>query len=721
MMLMAKQISLAVEQSRESSEYAERQMAKKLRLASIIAQHELGPDINNVTSTQLVAISKKVEVSGIALFVKKADDIIIAQSSNPKEIGLSTKKWDLWYAALNQLLDNKEIDIKQGYTLKDFWTGPFEYAVSNPGYIEKWGYYYDGTSNYIIDPYINGEEVDEYFKIINPDSIIDKSREANAGIMEITGINPDPFTITNRWGGSFESQKSVARNDRPIAFGTYKLRNPQEDMKQMKEALDRSTVTQYEERMNGERIIKTFVPIHSNSENRSYIIRIISSYDPIYSVISKQMVSQIAISLVLLEIVIFASYILAGLLIRPIQDILIKVNGMADGDFGTALEVTRKDELGLLATRINAMARNLVRYTRDLREINDENRSVKEHLESIIRQTADAIHLTDPAGRVIRVNKAFEHLYGWSSEEVIGKTLVYIPKAYEQEEQSWFYQLHKGIPIISAETMRLHKDGHEVRVSVSQSPIVDEEGQITAFVIISRDMSERNRMEELLRRSEKLTTVGQLAAGVAHEIRNPLTTLKGFLQLQQRSLQVNLRHTDIMMSELERINLIVSEFLILAKPQAVHFQTKDIRYILGDVISLLDSQAHLLGIEFNPSFSQETLLIFCEENQLKQVFINLFKNAMEAMPEGGVVHLHTWRGDKRSVVIQIRDEGCGIPKDILAKIGEPFFTSKETGTGLGLMVSQRIIESHKGTLDIESELNQGTTITLMLPMVAVRK
>ncbi|RUT28068.1 PAS domain S-box protein [Paenibacillus zeisoli] len=714
-MLTAKQIAIAVEQSGFSSEYVERQMTQKLKLASLLAAKELNPDINQVTNEQLVQLAKKLGVTGISLFVKTPDDIVVTKSSEPQEIGLSTNKWGYWYAAFNQLFNLQEVTIKQGQKSEHFWSGPFEYSTSTPDSIVKWGYYYDGTSNYIIDPYIRNSEMDNFFEVLDPERIIDKTQDANKSILDITGINLTRFDEAVTQGLPLDRGPSVEMKDRPFVFGDYKYPSPEDDLKVLREALHNGQSAQYDVKIDGKRVIKSFIPVKDNT-NYTYVIRIISSYDPIYSVISKQMISQISISLVLLEIVIFASYILAGLLIRPIQDILLKVNGMADGNFETQLEVSRKDELGLLAARINAMGGNLAQYTQDLREMNDENRSVKEHLESIIRQTADAIHLTDPEGKIIRVNKAFEQLYGWTSEEIGGGCLFNIPESLREEESLWKKKLSEGIPVYSAETVRLTKDGTEVRVSISESPIFDENGRITAYVIISRDMTERNKMEELLRRSEKLTTVGQLAAGVAHEIRNPLTTLRGFLQLQMQTKKLNSQHTDLMLSELDRINLIVSEFLILAKPQAVHFQVKDIRYILGDVISLLDSQAHLHSIEFSMNFSEEALLVHCEENQLKQVFINLLKNAMEAMPDGGTIHMQTWRREPGSVMIRIIDEGEGISKETLAKLGEPFFTNKETGTGLGLMISQRIIESHKGTMDIESELGRGTTVTVALPM-----
>jgi two-component system, sporulation sensor kinase E len=393
-----------------------------------------------------------------------------------------------------------------------------------------------------------------------------------------------------------------------------------------------------------------------------------------------------------------------------------KVNDVADGHFDFRLKVRRKDELGQLANRINAMIRNLGHYTSRLKQMYEENRAVKEHLESIINQTADAIHITDLEGKVLRVNRAFEQLYGFRSREVEGRNLKIIPPEAEEEMKRQHAQLVEGMSITSNETTWMKKDGTRVEVSVSTAPVRDEAGEITALISVSRDITSRNRMEELLRRSEKLTTVGQLAAGVAHEIRNPLTTLRGFLQLQQESNKLNHRHLDLMLSELDRINLIVGEFLILAKPQAVHFQNRDIRFILGDVISLLDSQAHLHGVEFVLRASSDSAMVHCEENQLKQVFINLLKNGMEAMPNGGSIHIKLKHDEQsKRVRIEIRDEGIGIPEEMMPKLGEPFFTNKESGTGLGLMVSQRIIQSHKGMMDIKSVMNKGTTVIIELP------
>lgn len=548
---------------------------------------------------------------------------------------------------------------------------------------------------------LSQEVIEGLFTKASPTNIINELTKSDKNLLEITVI------------------KAYSTKMQPqVLFGTYNYKDVEADYTLSQQVIQTGRSILENTYINDKHVLVSYVPINS-SHTSPFVIKIISDYNSISSRIATIIYSQVWISIVLLQAVIFTSYMLAGRLIRPIQNILIKVNQLACGDFDTRLKVKSRDEFGLLAHRINVMAYSLGINTMELKNKNEENRAVKEYLESIISQTADAIHLTDTTGRIIRVNSAFETLYGWKGDEVVGKCIDFVPEEYKLEVDTVQHEEIRGEPkpLVLSEAVRLRKDGSRVNVSISESPIYNEIGDVTGFIHISRDMTEHIRMEELLRRSEKLTTVGQLAAGVAHEIRNPLTTLRGFLQMQQKSQSVNQLHTDIMLSELDRINLIVSEFLILSKPQAVHFQVRDVRFSIGDVLSFLDSEAHLHDIEFKVHFSPCPILVHCEENQLKQVFINVIKNAMEAMPRGGIIQVSLDGDSDEYAIIQISDEGIGITKENLQKIGEPFYTNKEKGTGLGVMVSQRIIESHKGTMDITSEVGKGTTVTVTLPKV----
>lgn len=235
-------------------------------------------------------------------------------------------------------------------------------------------------------------------------------------------------------------------------------------------------------------------------------------------------------------------------------------------------------------------------------------------------------------------------------------------------------------------------------------------------MMMLRDVTERKEMELQLRKSDTLNVVGELAAGIAHEIRNPMTALKGFIQLLQGSIDGDYSmYFNVIMSELKRIESIITEFLVLAKPQAVQYKQNDICKIMQDTIDLISAQAMMHNVQIIADFERALPPVYCEPNQLKQVFINILKNAIEVMPKGGDITVRIARAGCH-VRISITDQGCGIPKDKIKKLGEPFYTTKERGTGLGLMVSYKIIEEHQGKIDVESEVGVGTTFHITLPI-----
>ncbi|MBI0577270.1 PAS domain S-box protein [Neobacillus cucumis] len=232
--------------------------------------------------------------------------------------------------------------------------------------------------------------------------------------------------------------------------------------------------------------------------------------------------------------------------------------------------------------------------------------------------------------------------------------------------------------------------------------------------IIIRDVTEKKKTQELLRNSEKLTIAGQLAAGIAHEVRNPLTAIKGFLQLMEAQVK-NKTYFEIIQSEMERIELILSELLVLAKPQDLKFENENIQILINDVKTLIDTHAIMNNILIEIVNECKDLTINCDKNQLKQVFINFLKNAIEAMPDGGSITIEIKQYSEDKVKIFFKDTGRGIPHHILKRIGEPFFTTKENGTGLGIMISKQIIENHNGSVHIWSD-DKGSIIEVIIPV-----
>jgi two-component system, sporulation sensor kinase E len=236
-------------------------------------------------------------------------------------------------------------------------------------------------------------------------------------------------------------------------------------------------------------------------------------------------------------------------------------------------------------------------------------------------------------------------------------------------------------------------------------------------VAVFRDVTEKRELEEQLRKSDTLNVVGELAAGIAHEIRNPMTALKGFIQLLEGSIKDDFSmYFNVITSELSRIESIITEFLVLARPQAIQYLKKDIGTIMKETIDLLNGQAMLVNVQMKLSLDQNLPLIYCEPNQLKQVFINILKNAIEVMPKGGQIDVMIKEKDEDQIIVSITDRGSGISEDKIKRLGQPFYTTKERGTGLGLMVSYKIIEEHRGIIEVESEEGKGTTFHITLPI-----
>ncbi|MEH7274195.1 PAS domain S-box protein [Neobacillus vireti] len=358
-------------------------------------------------------------------------------------------------------------------------------------------------------------------------------------------------------------------------------------------------------------------------------------------------------------------------------------------------------------------------------DISDRKRA-EEHLKESIKDNTDIrfaldqstiVAFTDARGRITSVNDKFCEISKYSREELIGKDHNILNSGHQTK--LFFKDLWKTIgegKVWKGEIRNKAKDGTLYWVDTTIVPFLHENGKPYQYVAIRNDITERKRAEEVLHRQDKLAAVGQLAAGVAHEIRNPLTSMKGyaeFLTLDEKDPE-RLEFMNIILDEIERVNTIVEDFMVLAKPKMVELEEKNVVPVIKNVVSLLEFEARKKHVKLSFDCPHEIIQIECDENRLKQVFLNFIKNGIEAMPNGGELHVKTMIHDN-NVQISIQDTGVGIPKDKLKQLGEPFYTTKKNGNGLGLMVSFKIIENHNGKVFVESEPNKGTTFNILLP------
>ncbi|MPQ25442.1 ATP-binding protein [Bacillus paralicheniformis] len=332
-------------------------------------------------------------------------------------------------------------------------------------------------------------------------------------------------------------------------------------------------------------------------------------------------------------------------------------------------------------------------------------------------QSPANILLTSVDGSVTYANKRFCRMLEKHPDDLIGGDVFDIYRKHfhcDDLNRFWKHVLDKKP--WSGELNYQDGEQQDRWEQISLIPVEDSAGNVHQVMLISEDITNQKRSEKMLMKSEMLSAVGQLAAGIAHEIRNPLTSLKGFLQLMIQSKKYQKDYAEVMMSEFIRLEAIINEFLVLAKTKSTTFDPVQVNSIVEDVCMVLESQAVLNNVRIEKQLSGDIPEILAVSNELKQVFLNILKNAIEAMEDAeGFITIRSYF-EKDSVFITFEDQGKGISKDVLEKLGEPFYTTKEKGTGLGLMVTFKIIENHGGSIHFESEEGKGTTVKLKLPI-----
>lgn len=358
---------------------------------------------------------------------------------------------------------------------------------------------------------------------------------------------------------------------------------------------------------------------------------------------------------------------------------------------------------------------NIAAISRDVtmqRSAEHKLRAIEQEMgEALRRQQGIIFKFKKVRGRLMHTLCDGELLYSMGGEpsDVVGRELNELFTGRELKDLEGYYQRAWTGQEVAFEYLVFNRS-----VFFTLLPIF-RHGTVTEVIGSCIDISELRKAEELLQKSEKLAVVGELAAGVAHEIRNPLTTLKGFTQLLSTKVEASSRpFLDLMLSELNRIESITNEFMVVAKPQALHRTETDMKQLVQQVFTFMEPQALLQNVELVLDSTARDSWIVCDGNQIKQVFINLIKNSLDSMESGGTLSVQIEQGGDE-LLLRIRDTGCGIPAEVLPRLGEPFYTLKGKGTGLGLMVSFRIIEAHHGSMAFTSKIDQGTTVEIRLP------
>jgi two-component system, NtrC family, sensor kinase len=347
----------------------------------------------------------------------------------------------------------------------------------------------------------------------------------------------------------------------------------------------------------------------------------------------------------------------------------------------------------------------------------------KNFLESIVEKAGDAISVVDLDEKVIYWNEGAERIYGYKKEEVLGKKLsefLYSREAKSRAEEERLMedlmaQVKRGKVAPNVEVKRLTKEGKEIITSMTISPLKNAEGKIIGASRICKEITQMKKAEERLILAERLSSLGELTAGVAHELRNPLAGIKINTQMMLREKKLPEMERQLLANTLEgieKIQKIVDDMLHFAKPKAAHFKQEEINEVVEKSLAILQTKLKKTNIFSNFKPSQGLPRVRIDIHQIQQVLINLMLNAIQAMPRGGTLTIRTFLKNENGVAVEVRDTGVGIPGSHLRKIFDPFFTTKSEGTGLGLSISAKILENHGATTEVVSDEGKGSVFTI---------
>lgn len=342
-----------------------------------------------------------------------------------------------------------------------------------------------------------------------------------------------------------------------------------------------------------------------------------------------------------------------------------------------------------------------------------------ELLEMVMESMSDGVVVTDREDNILMVNKSAERMFPFSTDDLIEKPLN--QAIGDKEIREFLKENLHGLDRILDQEFTLG-DGYSRTLSLSIMPLV-RQGWITGNVIHIEDITEKRAKEARLRRAESLAALTTLTAGVAHEIKNPLGSIGIHLELMKKEMsgkkqietQKVLENLLIIKEEVDRLNRIVMDFLFTVRPMNAELSYDELNRVVRELLDFMKFELSEAGITVDTDLTKTGPQILMDERYMKQAVLNILKNAISAMPDGGRLRVQTVQKGNE-LLLKISDTGVGIPDEHMDKIFEPYFTTKDFGSGLGLTLVYKILKEHMGDIEINSKVGEGTSITLRFPV-----
>ncbi|BAB05639.1 two-component sensor histidine kinase [Halalkalibacterium halodurans C-125] len=375
----------------------------------------------------------------------------------------------------------------------------------------------------------------------------------------------------------------------------------------------------------------------------------------------------------------------------------------------TSVENASPLHSGLLSSVVDGIEREF--------KLRVQNRKLESLNQIMVTTSRNGIVITDKEGKITECNHSAEELFALDREDMLGKKIREVQPFGEYVDLA----VRKKQRIDNMDLNFINIENKMKYITMDVSPIYGKNQEFIGAYGQFRDITDRVELEQQVIQNEKFSAIGRLSAGLAHEIRNPLTPIIGFVNLLKNESHLDEKakqYLRIMSDELERVRKLVNDFVIVSKPEPPELKKTSLHTLVEQVIRFMESQGSLHNVQMEVNHSiDETDELLVDASQMKQVLINLLTNAMDAMERGGTIRVETGKDLGNGMFsIKVQDEGCGMSEDQLNQLFNPFFTTKDDGLGLGLSICYRIIKNHGGTINVVSQQGEGSTFEILLPV-----
>ncbi|MEJ2364141.1 MAG: ATP-binding protein [Deltaproteobacteria bacterium] len=470
----------------------------------------------------------------------------------------------------------------------------------------------------------------------------------------------------------------------------------------------------------GERVLDIGVPVFiSGSDRKGGTVRVGLSLERMYWQIRRTQLVLVGIGTVALILGLAGAHVMASRITQPLGQLANATVAAAQGDLDHRLDIHTRDEVEDLANSFNTMIREILDQRVQLEQRLDEILELKAYNDIVLASMTNGLLTLDLGSRIVSANDAAGCILGLEGKHWQGRRFADL----WLEDNSFVRLLEKCLesqtPCLNQEILLSTGGEKQSTLMVNTSFLEDGKGERLGVVVVINDITEVKALEARMRQSDRLAALGTLSAGLAHEIRNPLSAIKTFVQLLPRKMS-NPAFLDKFQTtvprELNRINGLIESLLELARPPKLEFEMASLSECLSQVEDVYRDKLEASNITLEISQEQSLPELWADKEHLVRALSNIVINALEAMPEGG--HLTVTAEELAGgVVLQFTDTGAGMDEAAQDKIFNPFFTTKDTGTGLGLALTHKIIQEHGGHIEVESVTGKGTTFTLTFPRV----